>query len=210
MAVDVNQPFDIFIAYHGDTVTGSEKTAYEIYHHLLNNGINAFFHGGADDPESCGDTIKAASNAKLFLFAVNKTVPLDQQGKFDDTKQHDAARVMQEIRAFQAGDSFKSIEQMVSRLFLCPDISKNEYNTYTSLHPIFHGRDCLHKSDYSDVMQWVQEALSSLDNVRQTHKTGSDTALPFSRSSGSEIEFYKKYLKLAHDNTSPKNTDEDN
>ena len=209
MAVDVNQPFDIFIAYHGDTATGSEKTAYEMYHHLLNNGINAFFHRGTDATESGCDTPKAASNAKLFLFVVSKTVPQDSQGKLDDRNRYDVARILQEISAFQKANIYNINKQMASRLFLCPDIPTNDYGKYTSLHAIFHGKDCLHKSDYSDVVQWVQKALSPFDNAPQAVATMSDAALS-SRFSGSEIEFYKKYLKLAHDNTSPKNTDEEN
>lgn len=219
MFVDINKRFDLFIAYHGDNKTGSAETAHEIYNYFSDKGIDVFFHQVTNRSGAYKDNPTVASNSKLFLFVVNKNVPVDSNGKLAnrDSSGH-IKRIWQEVSAFQEGESCRRNESMVSRLFLCPDIPKNDYDKYTSLHVIFNGRDCLHENDFSDIEQWVNDSLNVINHNKtqsmdkldydQTKTIwNSDMAstwhkiVPPSRPSKSEIEIYRKYLKLARDNS---------
>lgn len=219
MVVDTNKQFDLFIAYHGDNNTGSAETARKIYDYFSDKDIEVFFHQVTNRSGAYKDNPTVASNSKLFLFVVNQNVPIDSNGKLankDNTG--NIKRIWQEVSAFQEGDSYRKNESMVSRLFLCSDIPKKDYDKYTSLHVIFNGRDCLHENDFSDLEQWVNDALYVLNhNISQsTDESDYDQTksiwnsemastwhkiVPPSRPSISEIEIYRKYLKLARDNS---------
>lgn len=197
MAFNVDASYDITIAYYGDTTSGSSQAAHEIYRHLSQNGIKAFIRHADHPHEASQDALEAASGARLFLWVIDHHVPTDAQGRLASAESDDAKRLLQEINAFQKGNSFQQYGHLVTGIFLCPDIPPADYDKYTSLHTVFAGNPCLHKSDHSDVDQWVSGALSLLD---------SDRSAPSSGGKGSEIAFYKKYLQLARSNTKPADT----
>lgn len=218
MSMGIDEKFDLFIAYHGDEKSGSVETARKIYNKLICHGKNIYFHPVTNSIGAYKDTHRFVQNSTLFLFVVNKNICRNDRGLMETKNdKYLDRRIWQEVDSFRESMSNKKYGSIVSRLYLCSDISVDDYEDYTNLDSIFNGKDCFFEDDFSDVEKWMLDSLNYLEesqiNQDSICNKGSEQywnsemantwhkISPPSRPSKSEIEIYRKYLKYIKNNS---------
>lgn len=212
--MNIDQYFDIFIAFHGDRKKGTLGKAEEIYYFLRSKGYNAFVQTITNEDGAYKDTHRIIQHSKLFLFVVNSNV--NRNGVFierNDTNGY-MKRIWQEIDAFRESESNFKYPDISSRLYLCSDINESDYSEYTKLDTIFNGKYCLHDENFNDLNSWVSKTLGKITLTKNTNKNtvpasnwNSELALtwhnvlPPLRPSPSEVEIYREYLKFISSNS---------
>lgn len=206
--MNIDESYEIFIAFHGGKDIGSLRKAEEIYDFLIQKGYKAFIQTKTNSNGAYKDTHRIAQNSKLFLFVVNSS--LRRNGYLMDTKNDNGERlrIWQEIEAFRESESNSLYSDISSRLYLCNDIPQIKYDEYTKLDSLFNGKYCFHNDNFIEIKEWIDNSLSEMKftngNVNISNITTSwnselaETWInvkPPLRPSKSEIEIYRKYLK---------------
>lgn len=89
--MNIDETYEIFIAFHGGENIGSLRKAEEIYDFLIQKGYKAFIQTKTNSNGAYKDTHRIAQNSKLFLFVVNSS--LKRNGYLMDTKNVNGERL---------------------------------------------------------------------------------------------------------------------
>lgn len=215
--MNIDEIFDVFIAFHGGAETGTLKKAEDIYRFLVNNGCKAFIQTITNINGSYKDTHRVAQNSKLFLFVVNSS--LKRNNYLIETKDDNGqtSRIWQEIDAFRESASNLLYSDISPRLYLCDDIPEKEYDNYTKIDSMFNGKYCFNQNKYSEILNWVrlslteinskakknvnQKAMQSITNWNSELAETWHNVKPPLRPSRSEIEIYRKYIREISQNS---------
>ncbi len=213
-----NHTYDIFIAYHGDRVTGSEAIAEEIYEKLngwtMRDGssLRAYFHPKTAPNEKFSETPRVVERTPLFLLVVNKSIPRNESGQLSERTDDGSLRYLyQEINALRESYYFKRAKLgLAAKLLICDEMS---FDQAAKLDPVFSGSPAFRYSEEGVVDRikgWIEDAFSDVGHAR----TSSGEAVidwtkeraqtwgkmqPPSRPSDSELEIYRKYFQIAKD-----------
>ena len=82
-----NDKYDIFIAYYGNAVQGSERKAREIYDYINgakigpNKYIHAYFHPAVNPYGNFDETPMIVARTPMFLLVADKNIPTSGDGQ---------------------------------------------------------------------------------------------------------------------------------
>lgn len=166
--------FDIFIAYHGDDIRGSQKLASEIYKSI--NGkligdkkiIRAFFKPESLPHGNFSETPRIVARTPLFLLVANKNIPINQDGQIAERSSDGSLKYLyQEIHAFRESEYFKKASTgTAAKLLISDDF---EYDKASKLDPMFAGTEVFQTSQYNlieKIIDWIKTV--SFDRVKIT------------------------------------------
>lgn len=139
-----NDKYDIFIAYHGNEASGSERKAKEIYSYIqgreIYNGkrINAYFHPETDPYGRFLNTPEIIYNTPMFLLVANPKIRRDGNGQVcKTTEDGDMGYLHEEIEAFQNRMYRKAGGKTAVHVFASDGLGFDEAE---ALHPVFGGK----------------------------------------------------------------------
>ena len=97
---------DVFIAYHGDSKTGSEKEAKQIFDLLKGcskgNGepLEVFFQPVTGKKNRFARTPDICNGTKVFLLVANENGGMVQDGRIEEFRNGEKRRLYEEIFSF--------------------------------------------------------------------------------------------------------------
>ena len=133
---------DIFIAYHGDLNTGSEKEAKQIFDLLSkmskSNGfpLDIYFHPITGKGLPFGKTPLISSESSVFLLVANENVGRNSNGQIEEFKNGERRRLFEEVYAFSESKKYRTSSFACARVITCGQMPLNEAE---KLHYIFNG-----------------------------------------------------------------------
>ena len=162
----LQKKFDIFIAFHGDEITGSLKEAKIIYDYLSKQTINnrkleVYLHPVTNPAGRFADTPMIIQNSTLLLLVANGNVPRETNGtvaKYD--YENKEKRLFQELKSFSESDSYRTNFSSAARVICGEGLS---YSMAEKLHFIFNG--CEHYkiedvlNNNSNLLNWISYNL---------------------------------------------------
>ena len=202
--------FDIFLAYHGDAITGTEAAARELYKkingvQIKSKKIKAFFKPITLPYGNFSETPRIASRTPLFLLIVNKNIPLNNFGQMAERNDSGNLKYLyQEIKAFRESYFYKKAEDgTAAKLLIVDDFNLDNANV---LDPIFSGTPSfkgLTDKTIDDILDWISlYCCDVVDNLvkdktefdwnQNRAKTWHEMKAP-SRPAISELQIYRKY-----------------
>ncbi len=138
------EKYDIFIAYHGNAETGSERKAREIYKYIQGKEIyrgkqiNAYFHPETNPYGRFLNTPEIIYNTPMFLLVANPKIRRDVNGLVcQTTEDGDMGYLHEEIEAFQNRMYRKEGGKNAVHVFVSDGLG---YDEAQALHPIFGGK----------------------------------------------------------------------
>lgn len=167
----LEKKFDVFIAYHGDSLTGSEAKARDIYDFLTNQKVNGrfldvFFQPVTNmDSAKYGDTKIIVNNCKMLILVVNSNIPRNRlssggNGSLLSVQDDGSEReLFGEISSFYNG-FVGSNHPDHARLFVY-NWDPTQLNEPPLLHPLFHKRVFFTDSTKTQMLEWIGNALNS-------------------------------------------------
>ena len=133
---------DIFIAYHGDSITGSEKEAKQIYDLLSktikSNGapLDIYFHPITGKGVPFGKTPSICSETSIFLLVANENVGINTNGQIEEFRNGEKRRLYEEIYAFSESKNYRTSSFACARVITCGKLLLKEAEC---LNYIFNG-----------------------------------------------------------------------
>ena len=164
-----NEKFDIFIAYHGNRTTGSERRAHELYEYIKNKEvfpgktIKPYFHPETIPYGRFEDTPLIVARTPMFILVVDKNVKRTVDGQICMYREDGSlSNVYEEIRTFHDSPMYKNMGgDQAARLLITDDLGFKEAEC---LHPIFSGRTALNSNDA--VVDWIRYFYQNIYVVR--------------------------------------------
>ena len=170
MKEPLNGRFDIFIAYYGNSETGSEKSAKRIYDLIHNKEIfpgkkiQAYFHPETNGFGRFEKTPKYVKRTPMFLLVADKGIPRDAYGEIPEYRSdHSASNLYEEIDAFHASPMFKGYtgREKAAKVYVTDDMS---LKAAEQLHHIFGGKNVL-TSD-RELLDWIRDFFLHTNPLR--------------------------------------------
>lgn len=171
MKEPLNGRFDIFIAYYGNSETGSEKSAKRIYNLIHNKEIfpgkriQAYFHPETNGFGSFEETPEFVDRTPLFLLVVDKNIPRDDHNKLiRHRKNGTRSNLYEEIRTFRSSLMHTGYEdscENTAKVYITDDMSPK---VAEELHPIFKGTVAI-TSDQA-LLNWITNFYKHLNPLR--------------------------------------------
>lgn len=165
--MNINDQFDIFIAYHGDEATGSQKQAQKLYYELHNkslpNGrkIRAYFHPITNPYGKFSETPRIVQRTPLFVLVVNENVPRNSVGQLLEADETGTEKYLYgEVDAFRTNYR-KSKRGQVAKVVIC---GKLTYAEAEQLDPMFGGTTAFkieEQNVFDRVREWIANQLKN-------------------------------------------------
>ena len=153
-----NEKFDIFIAYHGNCESGSERAAREIYKRIEGaevyegKKLKAYFHPMTNNYGTYLSTPEFVQRTPMFLLVANGKIRRNDNGQICATTEEDTMGYLyEEVRAFHSSMYRLSGGANAVRVFTADGFS---YSEAEALHPMFLGKTSL--NDSTMVLDWIR------------------------------------------------------
>ena len=172
--------WDVFIAYHGDEVTGTQRRAEVLYDYLqgyrLNNGhtLRVYQHTKCNPDGKFGVTPEIVMKSKVFLLMANKNIPVEPTGELlrkDGAGQ--LKRLYEEVSIFAQSPQYRSKpDEAVCYVIMCDGL---DYSAAEKLYYIFAGRLCRKWSDefsqdFKPLLRSISKILTGSDMLEDDYK----------------------------------------
>lgn len=152
------EKFDVFIAYYGNRITGSEKEARELYDYLIKmeifpgRSIRPYFHPVTNPYGRFEDTPLIVARTPMFLFVVDKSIKRTDDGQIICYREDGTlSNIYEEVRTFHDSVYKKNFGgDQAGKLFITDDFNVKDAER---LHPVFSGRTALMSKD--EVADWI-------------------------------------------------------
>lgn len=178
-----NDKYDIFIAYYGNAVQGSEQKAREIYDYINgakigpNKYIHAYFHPVVNPYGNFDETPMIVARTPMFLLVADKNIPTSGDGQLPKHREDGTLRnLYEEVRAFHDSAMYKSVGgDTAAKVFLADDMDPKEAER---LHTVFSGRTSLNR--LGDVLEWITHFYTHtyVGRLRRKYEYMAQTNLP--------------------------------
>lgn len=152
------EKFDVFIAYYGDKVYGTEAYAENLYNCIngreiyLGKCINAYFHPMSNKHGKFSNTPRIVGRTPMFLLVVDKNIPKDDMGMLREYKDNRTrSDVYQEVEAFRNFVYNQAGEEAAAKLFIVDDF---DVKAAERLDPIFFGTPSMKTEN--EVIEWIE------------------------------------------------------
>lgn len=152
------EKFDVFIAYYGDRINGTEAYAEKLYNCInrreIYNGkyINAYFHPITNKHGKFSSTPRIVGRTPMFLLVVDKNIPVDSTGMLREYKDNRIrSDVYQEVEAFRNFVYAQAGEEAAAKLFIADDF---DVKSAERLDPIFSGTPSIKTEN--EVIEWIE------------------------------------------------------
>ena len=152
------EKFDIFIAYYGDKVNGTEAYAENLYNCIngreiyIGKCINAYFHPITNKHGKFSSTPRIVGRTPMFLLVVDKNIPRDSMGMLREYKDNRTrSDVYQEVEAFRIFMYNQAGEEAAAKLFITDDF---DVKAAERLDPIFGGTPSMKTEN--EVIEWIE------------------------------------------------------
>ena len=156
-----NQEYDVFIAYYGNSTTGSENSARQLYEQLnkLKIGpdrfVRAYFHPVVNPIGSYETTPNIVARTPMFVLVADKKIPRTSQGQLIEFREDGTrSNLFDEVYATKNTFGMRYGRRNNVKVFLSDDMSFQEAE---ELHANFIGTTAL--SSFKDVREWVHSYL---------------------------------------------------
>jgi len=163
---NLNENYDIFIAYYGNMHNGTEKKACELYDKLqgyvFHNGkkLNVFCFPKTSPNGQFSENPRIVARTSLFLLLVDENIPVNDHGQIQERYDDDMLRYLyQEVKAFRESEQYKrSPVGRSAKLLICDQMSFAEAN---KLDPMFAGTRafCWGDNIAKEIIAWIEDSL---------------------------------------------------
>ena len=171
MKEPLNGRFDIFIAYYGNSETGSERSAKYIYDLIHNREIfpgkriQAYFHPETNRNGSFESTPEFVDRTPLFLLVADKNIPRDDNNKLiRHRKNGTRSNLYQEVRTFYSSlmhTGYENSCENTAKVYISDNMSPK---IAEELHPIFKGTNVV--SNEQELLDWIYDFYRNLNPLR--------------------------------------------
>lgn len=133
---------DIFIAYHGNNINGSEKEAEKLYlftqNLITNTGekLEVYFHPITGKGLPFGNTPNICNRSTIFILVANDKIDLDENNAIAEFKNGEKRRLFQEISAFSESKNYRYSKHATARVVVSGNLSCEKAQLF---NPIFGG-----------------------------------------------------------------------
>ncbi len=170
----VDEQFDLFLAYYGDRVNGTEEAAYKLYYALSSAVIpgkasfKCYFHPVTNPHGVFEETPQIVARTPLFILVVDKYIPRTNEGQLQKYREDGRLRnLYEEVRSFHNSNMYKQWGgDNAAKLYITDDFN---FNQAEQLHSIFSGRTALNRVD--SVISWISEFFSKTQPERVFQNT---------------------------------------
>lgn len=157
--------YDVFIAYYGDLINGTQRQAEAVYDFLqskmLRNGhcINAYCHPKTNPYGQFEETPNVIINTRLFLLVADRNIPRDKSGQLIKYKGETAetqtlSHIYEEVQAFHNSGYRKYNGDKAAKLLL---VDKFDFDEAKCIHSIFSGTVALRTCE--QVYEWINDFI---------------------------------------------------
>jgi hypothetical protein len=158
-----NQEYDVFIAYYGNSTTGSENSARQLYGQLNNlkigpdRFVRVYFHPVVNPIGSYENTPNIVARTPMFVLVADKGIPRTPQGQLIEYREDGTrSNLFDEVYATKNTFGMRYGRRNNVKVFLSDDMSFKEAE---DLHASFIGTTAL--SSFRDVREWVYHYLEN-------------------------------------------------
>ena len=182
----IQKKFDIFIAFHGDGITGSQNEAIEVYNFLSKQTfdgrkLNIYLHPITNPGGRFGDTPNIVQNSSMFILVANDNIPREPNGtvlKLDSDGLE--KRLFQELKAFSESNAYRS-NPTTARVICCRNL---RYMEAEKLYFMFNGCEHYRKEDViidtsttdfakTNIYAWIKCNLEPKNQKNENNPTNS-------------------------------------
>lgn len=164
------EQFDIFLAYHGDKITGSERQAENLFRiletfYVGKRKLNIFFYPLTNMGKPFGLTPNIVQKCKIFLLVANENIPIDNFGhlmEFDSNRTK--KRLFEEVFAFSESPLYRTSQKSPARVVVCQNLSVQSAQL---LHPIFNGTVHYKIDDIISIKTFIESILEEKIHIVQ-------------------------------------------
>lgn len=161
--------YDVFIAYYGNRVQGSEAAAHAVYEYINNakigpgKYIRAYFHPAVNPYGNFEETPLIVSRTPLLLLVADKNIPTNSYGQLLKHREDGSLRnLFEEVRAFHDSAMYKNRDcDMVSKVFISDHMDPKAAE---KLHTIFSGTTSFTRCE--EVLEWIKYFYTHTYNER--------------------------------------------
>ncbi len=156
---------DIFIAFHGDSITGSQKEAKRIFELLRDKSksdgslLKIFFYPETGHGIAFGKTPDICSESTIFLLVANENVGMNENGKIEELRNGEKRRLYEEIEAFKESKKYRMTKKSTARVITCGKLTLQDAE---KLHYLFGGT--LH-FEYNTIVKAPSDFIKELSKI---------------------------------------------
>lgn len=155
-----DEKYDIFIAYYGNKLNGSENSARELFEQINNmqltpnKRIRAYFHPAINPYGSFEETPMIVARTPMFLLVADKNIPTSRAGQLPKQRPDGTlSNLYEEVRTFHDSFMYKTHGgDKAVKVFIADNMS---FKAAECLHPVFGGKTAL--TSCSEVQGWIRD-----------------------------------------------------